>query len=117
MSEDYTKLESGVERRRRMNNSMEWKPCLRRRPPFPFQSMTYYEIHLKTILVIAHERDDKRYINEPCVPKYQSKFLESRIFSSYLSLVNVCSSNGLVKISANCSLVLIYEISISPFCW
>jgi hypothetical protein len=35
--------------------------------PFPFQSMTYYEIHLKTILVIAHERDDQRYINELCV--------------------------------------------------
>jgi hypothetical protein len=46
--------------------------------------------------------------------KYQSKFLESRIFSSCLSLVNVCSSNGLVKISANYSLVLIYAISISP---
>jgi hypothetical protein len=47
--------------------------------------------------------------------KYQSKFLESRIFSSCLSLVNGCSSNGLVKISANCSLVFIYAISISPF--
>jgi hypothetical protein len=37
---------------------------------------------------------------------YQSKFLESRMFSSCLSLVKVFSSNGLVKISANCSLVL-----------
>jgi hypothetical protein len=25
--------------------------------PFPFQSMTYYEIHLKIILGIAHERE------------------------------------------------------------
>jgi hypothetical protein len=25
--------------------------------PFPFQSMTYYEIHLKNILVIADERE------------------------------------------------------------
>jgi hypothetical protein len=25
--------------------------------PFPFQSMTYHEIYLKTTLVIAHERD------------------------------------------------------------
>ena len=47
--------------------------------------------------------------------KYQSKFLESRMFSSCLSLVKVFSSSGLVKISANCSLVLIYAISISPF--
>jgi hypothetical protein len=46
--------------------------------------------------------------------KYQSKFLESRIFSSCLSLVKVFSSSGLVKISANCSLVLIYTILISP---
>jgi hypothetical protein len=44
----------------------------------------------------------------------QSKFLESRMFSSCLSLVKVFSSNGLVKISANCSLVLTYAISISP---
>jgi hypothetical protein len=28
MSEDYTKLESDVERRRRMNNSMEWSGSL-----------------------------------------------------------------------------------------
>jgi hypothetical protein len=28
MSEDYTKLESGVERRRRMNNTMEWSGSL-----------------------------------------------------------------------------------------
>jgi hypothetical protein len=25
--------------------------------PFPFQSMTYHEIHLKTTLVIANERE------------------------------------------------------------
>jgi hypothetical protein len=36
---------------------------------------------------------------------FQSKFRESRIFSSFLSLLKVFSSNGLVKISANCSLV------------
>jgi hypothetical protein len=75
--------------------------------PFPFQSMTWHEMHLKNTLVIANGRDDQRYINELCVQKYQSKFLESRIFSSCLSLVKVFSSNGLVKISANCSLVLI----------
>jgi hypothetical protein len=28
MSEDYTKLESGAEGRRRMNNSMEWSRSL-----------------------------------------------------------------------------------------
>jgi hypothetical protein len=49
--------------------------------------------------------------------KYQSKFLESRMFSSCLSLVKVFSSSGLVKISANCSLVLIEAILISPRCW
>jgi hypothetical protein len=43
--------------------------------------------------------------------KYQSKFLESRMFSSCLSLVKVLSSNGL---SANCSLGLTYAISIPP---
>jgi hypothetical protein len=42
---------------------------------------------------------------------FQSKFRELRIFSSLLSLLKVFSSNGSVKISTNCSLVL---ISISP---
>jgi hypothetical protein len=28
MSEDYTKLESGVKRQRKMNNSMEWSGSL-----------------------------------------------------------------------------------------
>jgi hypothetical protein len=37
---------------------------------------------------------------------FQSKFRESRMFSSFLSLLKVFSSKGLVKISANCSLVL-----------
>jgi hypothetical protein len=27
------------------------------RTRFPFQSMTWHEVHLKTILVIAHERE------------------------------------------------------------
>jgi hypothetical protein len=38
--------------------------------------------------------------------KFQSKFRESSIFSSFLSLLKVFSSKGLVKISANCSLVI-----------
>jgi hypothetical protein len=42
--------------------------------PFPFQSMTYYKIHLKTILVITHERDDQRYINELCVQNINQNF-------------------------------------------
>ena len=41
--------------------------------------------------------------------RHQKKFLESRIFSSRLSLVNVFSSSGLVKISTNYSLVLISQ--------
>jgi hypothetical protein len=73
-------------------------------------------MHLRNTLVIAHERDDQRYMNELCVQKHQSKFLESRIFSSCLSSVNVFSSNGLVKISANCSLVFnICNLDIPPF--
>jgi hypothetical protein len=36
------------------------------------------------------------------------------MFSSFLSLVKVFSSNGLVKISANCSLVLISNLDIPP---
>jgi hypothetical protein len=35
--------------------------------PFPFQSMTYHEIHLKSTLVIANERDMIKGINELCV--------------------------------------------------
>jgi hypothetical protein len=58
MSEDYTKAKSGVERRRRMNKSMEWSGSLVfAEDSIPFQSMTYYEIHLKNTLVIAHERE------------------------------------------------------------
>jgi hypothetical protein len=34
--------------------------------PFPFQSMTWYEIYLTNTLFIA-KRDDQRYINELCV--------------------------------------------------
>jgi hypothetical protein len=37
------------------------------------------------------------------------------MFSSFLSLVKVFSSSGLVKISTNCFLVLTKAISISPF--
>jgi hypothetical protein len=38
MSEDYTKVESDAEWRRRVNNTdrVEWKPCLRRVLHFPF---------------------------------------------------------------------------------
>jgi hypothetical protein len=37
---------------------------------------------------------------------FQSKFLELTMFSSFLSLVKVFSSNGLVKILTNYSLEL-----------
>jgi hypothetical protein len=54
MSEDYTKLESGVERQRRMNNRWSGVEALSSpKTPFPFQSMTYLKIHLKTTLVIG----------------------------------------------------------------
>jgi hypothetical protein len=35
--------------------------------PFPFQSMTWHEIHLKITLVIAKEREMIKGINELCV--------------------------------------------------
>jgi hypothetical protein len=47
--------------------------------------------------------------------RFQSKFRESKMFSSFLSLLKVFSSKGLVKISANWLWVLTYAISISPF--
>jgi hypothetical protein len=58
MSEDYTKLESSAERRRRMNNSMEWSGSL----VFAEDSfsLSIYDLAwdaLENTLVIAHERD------------------------------------------------------------
>jgi hypothetical protein len=54
MSEYYTKLESGVERRRKMNNSMEWSGSLVfTEDSFSLSIMTWYEIYLTNTLVIA----------------------------------------------------------------
>jgi hypothetical protein len=47
----------------------------------------------------------------------QSKLRESKTFSSLRSLQKVFSSNGLVKILASWFSVLIWNTSISPFCW
>jgi hypothetical protein len=58
MSEDYTKLESSVERRRRMSNSMEWSGSLVFAEDS--NSLSIYDLAqnvLETTLVIAHERD------------------------------------------------------------
>jgi hypothetical protein len=116
VSEDYTKLESGAEWQRRMNNSMEWSESL----VFAEDSFSLSIYDLAWNILEKHfshstwKRDDQRYKWAMCA-KYQSKFLESRMFSSCLSLIKVFSSSGLVKISANCSLVLVYAISISPF--
>jgi hypothetical protein len=54
MSEDYTKVESGVEWRRRVNNTdrVEWKPCLRRVLHFPF-NLWLSRNALENTLVIA----------------------------------------------------------------
>ena len=58
MSEDYTKLESGVERRRRMNNSMDWSGSLVFAEDSNFLSIYDLALNaLETTLVIAHERD------------------------------------------------------------
>jgi hypothetical protein len=47
----------------------------------------------------------------------QSKFHESKTFSSLHSLQNLFSSKGLVKISASWFSVLIWQATISPLCW
>jgi hypothetical protein len=113
------KTESCSERRRRMSYGVEWKPLSSPKTPIPFQ-YTYDLVWnpLENTLVIAYIKEiwSKVYLWAMCA-KHQKKFLESRIFSSCLSLLKVCSSSGLVKISANWSLVLIYAISISPFYW
>jgi hypothetical protein len=58
MSEDYTKDGELLGATAKDCNLMEWSGslCLRRRLN-PFQSMTWFEIHLKNILVIAYKRD------------------------------------------------------------
>jgi hypothetical protein len=61
---------------------------------FPFQSKTKDRNMLENTLVLY----------EICA-MFHSKFRESSIFSSFLSLLKVFSSNGLVKISANSFLV------------
>jgi hypothetical protein len=63
MSEDYTKLESGVERRRGMNNSMEWSGSLVfAEDSFSLSiSMTWCEIYLTNHISHSKERDDQRY--------------------------------------------------------
>jgi hypothetical protein len=54
MSEDYTKLESVAEQRRRMNNRWSGVEALSLpKTLFFFQSMTWHEMHLKTTLVIS----------------------------------------------------------------
>jgi hypothetical protein len=68
MSEDYTKLESGAERRRRMNNSMEWSGSLVFAEDS--NSLSIYDLAwnaLETTLVITHEREMIKSINELCV--------------------------------------------------
>ena len=42
---------------------------------------------------------------------------KSRMFNSFLSLQNLFSSSGLVKISASWSSVPTLSMHISPFCW
>jgi hypothetical protein len=38
-------------------DGVEWKPLSSPKTPIPFQSMTWFEIHLKNKLVIAYKRD------------------------------------------------------------
>jgi hypothetical protein len=48
---------------------------------------------------------------------HQSKFSESKTFSSLRNPQNLFSSKGLVKISASWFSVLMWQTSISPLCW
>jgi hypothetical protein len=108
MSEWLYQSKSGVEWRRRIKDigRVEWKPCLRRILHFPFNLRLSIEIHLKhTLVVVTKDIWSKVYKWAMCA-MFQSKFWESRIFSSFLSLLKIFSSNGLVKISTNCSLLL-----------
>ena len=100
------RVESDLERRRRMSYGVE---------AFVFaEDSNSLSIHLwlglkKTRNHISHsiwKRYDQRYVRWAMCANQQKKFRESRIFSSCLSLLKVCSSRGLVKISANWSLVL-----------
>jgi hypothetical protein len=106
-SEDYTKVKNSAEWRRRVNNTdrVEWKPCLRRRLHFPF-NLWLSRNSLENTLVIGIKEIWSKVHKWAMCAMYQSKFRESRMFSSFLSLVKVFSSSSLVKISANCSLVL-----------
>jgi hypothetical protein len=108
MSERLYQFESDVEWRRRVKDTgrVEWKPCLRRRTPFTFQSTTYCKNTLENTLVVVMKEIWSKVCKWAMCAMFQSKFRESSIFSSFLSLLKVFSSNGLVKISANCSLVL-----------
>jgi hypothetical protein len=105
---DYTNGEM-AEYQQRVNNTdgVEWKRRLCWILHFPFNSMTKHENTLENTLVIDIREIWSKVYKWAICAKYQSKFLESRIFSSFLSLVKVFSSKGLVKISTNCSLVLI----------
>ena len=48
---------------------------------------------------------------------HQHIFEKSRMFNSFLSLQNLFSSYGLVKISASWSSVPTLSMQMSPFCW
>ena len=48
---------------------------------------------------------------------HQHIFKKSSMFNSFLSLQNLFSSSGLVKISASWSSVPTFSMQISPFCW
>jgi hypothetical protein len=88
--------------------------------PFHFQYRTKYRNTLEGTLVLALAQEeirniylyqmketchDQRYKMTMCA-RFQSKFRESKTFSSFLSLLNVFSFRGLVKISAYCLWVL-----------
>jgi hypothetical protein len=88
-------------------NGVEWKRLLYRILYFLFNSMTKHNNTLENTLVIDIKETWSKVYKWAMCAKNQSKFLESRIFSSFLSLVKVFSSNGLVKISANWSLLFI----------
>jgi hypothetical protein len=62
-----------------------------------------------------HKEHDQRHNHMYVIN--QSKFRESKTFSSLCNLQRVCSSKGLVKISASWFSELTWNTLISPFCW
>jgi hypothetical protein len=123
--------------------NMQWKLCLCLQLHFPFHLRLSTDVHLEAhslrfdtrriknmhLYQMKETWHDQRYemsnvcnISITVLKKwaicaiFQSRFWESKTFSSFLSSQNLFLSKGLVKISANRLWVLTWSITISPLC-